>query len=124
MESSRNQRARHSYSLRKIGCSASAGAFLSYAQESLVYWAILQMGQTESLNQTFLRQVRECCQKSDLDYRAGLRSDCHRQEGTQVRRLALHSDTDSIGLPLLENAHLPGSFSLGPGTAIRRHPNR
>ena len=53
-------------------------------------------------NQAVPRNQRERREKPDLVRRRHLCSDCHRQERTQARCLALHLSTDSAGIDLRE----------------------
>ena len=72
-------------------------------QEPLASGVVFQMDQAALAHQAFLGHRRERGEDADLVRRVHVRADCHRQERTSPRCLALHMSTDLVGLSLREN---------------------
>lgn len=74
--------------------------------------ALLQVDQTAPENQSFLRNLRECSEESDLDCHLGLRARSHHQKAAQARNRALHNSTDFEPYPFRENPFGSTAYDL------------
>ena len=87
-------------------------------QEPLEDRAILQMEQATPAHQALPGHQRERSKEPDMVRHRYLCPDCHRQERTQPRCLALHLSTDPVGLDLQKNRDFMRPSALSPQDLI------